>query len=174
MFAQINQYVPRNVILSLAAAALAVACFFGGAIEPTAISKASPGHGDTWVDCAGPVLCTKYWSRAKTRDLDGALNGPQLWIAEHLTPRAMCEMVKAARVPALTTAILIGICTPTLAAANQYELNAFRRRRRQGRRPTVVFKLRGAKMGLGPKSGAIRRAGTTAGTHSAASAFLVA
>lgn len=123
MFAQINQYVPRNVILSLAAAALAVACFFGGAIEPTAISKASPGHGDTWVDCAGPVLCTKYWSRAKTRDLDGALNGPQLWIAEHLTPRAMCEMVKAARVPALTTAILIGICTPTLAAANQYELN---------------------------------------------------
>ncbi|MEV0248794.1 hypothetical protein AB0H76_19485 [Nocardia sp. NPDC050712] len=37
-----------------------------------------PGTGDNWVDCSGPSVCTKYWSRTKTRDLNKSLSTAKL------------------------------------------------------------------------------------------------
>ncbi|WP_433734879.1 hypothetical protein ACQP0C_41840 (plasmid) [Nocardia sp. CA-129566] len=32
-----------------------------------------PGSGDSWIDCSGTAVCTKYWSRTKTKDINKEL-----------------------------------------------------------------------------------------------------
>lgn len=59
-----------GVVVKKAVAAMVAAAALSGGVVFAAPASAAPAQGDSWVDCSGPTLCTKYWSRAQTQKVD--------------------------------------------------------------------------------------------------------
>ncbi|MET7770264.1 hypothetical protein [Nocardia sp. NPDC005366] len=51
-----------------------------------------PGSGDSWIDCSGTVVCTKYWSRAKTSDINKELGIAKLADTGQYAAAALCGL----------------------------------------------------------------------------------
>ncbi|MFE3022694.1 hypothetical protein [Nocardia tengchongensis] len=55
----------------------------------------TPGTGDTWTDCSGNTICTKYWSRAKTVDIDRELTAAKAADGVSWAAAGVCALVTA-------------------------------------------------------------------------------
>ena len=90
----------------------------GIAVAPPSVADAAPRSGDQWTDCAGPTLCTRYWSRPKTRDLDSELHSWQFWVIQKAFAKGKCGSGGGAG-----GALYSAICGAAVNAKYQSELN---------------------------------------------------
>lgn len=90
-----------------------------------------PGSGDSWTDCSGSAVCTKYWSRVKTRDINKELGVAKIADGTQYAAAAICGVAgfMAGGGPAspATGAALAGIvglaCKNGVAAIAPNDLN---------------------------------------------------
>ncbi|MRH87280.1 hypothetical protein GFY24_07360 [Nocardia sp. SYP-A9097] len=79
----------------------------------------TPGTGDTWTDCSGPAVCTRYWSRAKTTELDDAFQGLAWKALLEVWAKAKCAGPRGSA----AVAALSAICGATEKAEYQASLD---------------------------------------------------
>ena len=89
-----------------------------GMLTVVAPAQGAPRSGDQWTDCSGPTLCTRYWSRPKTRDLDSSLHSWQFTVIRFAFEKGRCGGGGGA-----AGALYSAICGAGVNAKYQAELN---------------------------------------------------